>query len=213
MDFALVEQQLNDLPATFKRDGAPYTQVVDSLAALLDRYTNASDGSINQVADFSGAQFGWLDIWGLLFGLPRQANEADQLYGPRIQYEVMAGNGTPVGMAYWIRAVWRVSATIVEALPALGYSITFPASVTDTQIAEILASLSRVRPAGVPITSVSRLGTGLYVTTINFLGASRVTGAYITGGTTGLGFILYPATNNAEPILPDILLTDPVLNS
>ena len=213
MDFALVQQNLNDLPSTFLRDGTPFTQYMEALSAALTRDTSAVDQVLAQVANYKNAQFGWVDLWGLLFNTPRQSDEADENYLSRIQFETTFGNGTPVGMAYWVLAVWRIAVTIQESLPNVGYSITFPSTVTDAQIAQIVESLARVRPAGVPITGLNRpSGEGLYLTTINFLGAAKVTGAFLSETSTGVGLSLYPATNNAVPILPDYLLTDPTLN-
>ena len=213
MNFAQVQNILTDLPSTFLRPQAPFTQWLDSLTNGLTRYASAMDALSQQVAIFSQARFGWLDIWGLLFNVPRFSNEADQVYAARIQYIITAGGGTPVGIATWIYHVWGIEVTVTESLPTIGYSLLFPAETTDTQIADIVVSLARVRPAGVPIINISRVYGGLYLETINFLDlAPSVMGAYLAGQSSNAAGELSAGTNNAQPILPTLFLTDPTLN-
>lgn len=230
MDFQDVQQQLTDLPRTFLRQTVPFTQWLDSLTAMLTRDTGALDRLLEQIQSIANARFGWLDTWGLLFGIVRQSNEADQFYRARIIYEVNAGGGPAVAIAKWIKAVWRVDAQITETLGQVGYNVVFQTVITVPQAIQILQSLARVRPAGVPILSIfipgsvgpGGTGGGLFLDTINFLDlAPDVTGAYLVdvggggggGGATPIGnFGLSAATNSAQPILPDLLLTDPTLN-
>ena len=217
MNFSQVQNQLNDLPATFKRPGTPYTQIVNSETVGIYRGTAASNALISQVQNFNNAQYGWLDIWGLLFSTPRLTPstggaEADQNYRTRIAYTVRAGAGTPVAIASWILATWGITVTVTESLPTVGYTITFPATVTVQQISMILASIARIRPAGVPILGILQVGSGLFVQTINFVGGQRTTGAYLTGGTSVTSATIPATTNNFVPGLPDVLLNDPLLN-
>lgn len=212
MDFTAVQRQLNDLPATFRRPGVPYTQFVDSLTSELNRDTNALDGLVSQVTAFTQAQFGWLDIWGQLFGVPRLQSEADALYSQRISYTVLAGAGPPVAIAAWIQAVWHISVTVTESFPTIGYTVTFPSTVTSAQILQIVASLSRIRPAGVPIRAVNANSFGTFLNSIDFFNAPRVEGSYLLGTTPASGFGLGAATNNSIPTLPGLMLTDPILN-
>lgn len=211
MDFTTVENQLNDLPRTFKRPDQTYLQVVDSFALALYLFTQASDGTSQQL-QFPGAQYGWLDVWGLLFGIPRFSNEADQVYAARIAFQVLAGGGPAQQIVNWIQIVYRITVSVVENLPAVGYSIIFPGGVTTAQIQTILAALGYTRPAGVPITSVFSYGAGTILDTINFMNAPDVVGAYLTGGATAVPFSVPATTNNAVPLLPSLFLTDPSLN-
>jgi hypothetical protein len=176
------------------------------------RDTGASDSTIQQGTSFPNARFGWLDTWGLLFNVPRLNNEADSKYAVRILYTITAGAGTPVGIATWIYIVWGLTVTVQESPPAVGYNITFQQLLSGTQLLNVLQSLVRIRPAGIPFT-LSFPENGLYLNTINFLNSVNVTGAYLTdpNGTEVVG--LSAGTNNAEPVLPGIFLTDPVLNS
>jgi hypothetical protein len=215
VDFSLVEAQLNDLPTTFKREGAPYTQWVDAEAAELTRYTSTADEILAQVQNFNNARYGWLDFWGLLFGgIARMLGEADARYAQLISYTVTAGAGPGVAIAKWIQVVWGLTATVTENLPGIGYTISFAESLTDDQIAMVLGSLGRIRPAGVPITASSSTRVGTYLNTINFAGgAPSMTGAYFGGvvfaGVSGVA----ASTNNAVPLLPDLYLIDPALQA
>ena len=211
MDFPLVQAQLNDLPSTFKRQGNPYGQIIDALTAGLYLYTQAADSVLAQGTYFPGARFGWLDTWGLLVNVPRQANEADLRYAARILYTVTAGAGSPVGIALWIYKVWNLTVTITENLPDVGYTITFPGPVSSDLLLQILESLDRIRPAGVPFI-IGVPGEGLFANTINFFNAVNITGAYLTTTPSAPTASLSPATNNIEPSLPEIFLIDPVLN-
>jgi len=213
MNFAQVQQVLNDLPATFLRQGAPFTQLTDSLTDGEALYTQAADGILAQTG-FAIAGAGWLDLWGLLFGVPRESNEADSFYRSRIVFTVTSGNGTALGIQLWILIVWRVQVTVTENLPNLGYTVTFPATVTQAQIQQIMAALGRIRPAGVPITGVFALSGAAVLQTVNFLSAPRVTGAFMSSNSESapLGVSIPAATNNAQPLIPDLYLTDPTLN-
>ena len=210
MDFATVQKILLDLPRTFLRPGAPFTQLIDSFTAGAALYTNAADG-ISLQTDFTQVQGGWLDFWGLLFGVPRESYEADSSYRNRIVFTVTSGNGTVLGIQLWVLIVWKVIAQVTERSP-VGYNIVFPATVTLAQIEQIIASIAKVRPAGVPF-GVFQQGVGTFLQTINFLNAPRVTGAFLSGGSGAAQAITIPAaTNNAQPLIPDLYLTDPTLN-
>lgn len=210
MNFAQVQQILTDLPRTFLRQGPPFTQLIDSLTAGNALWTQAADGILAQT-NFGLAQGGWLDFWGLLFGVPRESFEADASYRNRIVFTVTSGNGTVLGIQLWVLIVWKVVAIVTERSP-VGYNIVFPATVTPAQIVQIVASIARVRPAGVPF-GIFQQGTGTFLQTINFLNAPRVTGAFLSGGSGAPQSLLIPAaTNNAQPLIPDLYLIDPTLN-
>ncbi len=226
MDYVTVLQRLDDLPRTFRRFDPSYIAWDNSLAAGLTLGTLGADGEVAQIEPWTIttsvtgvagqstistlAQFGWLDVWGLLFGIPRQINEADAHYVTRIAYTVKAGAGPPVAIARWIKIVWGLNATVQENFPGVGYSITLPGGLTQTQLVNIVLSLARIRPAGVPFSIVAG-GGGLYLDTINFMDTPDVTGGFLTDGSLaslGIG----PGTDNSVPLLPTTMLTDPTLN-
>lgn len=211
MDYTTVQAVLNDLPPTFKRRSANYNQLIDAFSFALTIFAQGCDGTTSQV-NFSNAQYGWLDVWGLLFGIPRFVDEATEIYAARIAFEVLAGAGPPRQIERWTEVVFHVEANVAENFPDVGYSITFPGSVTNAVITQILAGLAFVRPAGVPITGVFTMSGGTILETINFFNAPEVVGAYLTGGAGAVPVTLAASTNNAQPLLPGLFLTDPALN-
>lgn len=214
MELQTVQSQLTDLPRTFLRPNLTFTRWIAALTAGLSRYTESMDNTLDQVVLFDDAKFGWLDIWGLLFGVARLANESDVRYSPRIPYVVTAGGGPPVAICTWIKRVWNVETQIQETLgTGVGYTLQFLTPVTDAQAILILQSIARVRPAGVPFIVLDSAGNGIYLDTINFLDtAPDVTGAYLAETGVGAAPGVGATTNNAEPLLPDLLLIDPTLN-
>lgn len=211
MDNLQVLTQINNVPQPFKRGNTTFLQFVDSYRAAISRYTNSSDGILEQL-NFASAFGGWLDLWGLLLGLTRKNNESDAAYSIRITVTLTGGAGPVEAMLNWVQVAWGVTISITEyTSPACGYTITFPGTLTSVQINQILSGLTQIRPAGVPFdVQISNIGT--YLDTINFLDAGLVTGAYIGGGTTPFNPTLGAGTNNSPPLLPELLLTDPTLN-
>ena len=209
MDFAAVLAQLSDLPSTFTRSGAPYTQYIDSLSSPLALFTNGTDAVVKQLT-FGSTLNGWLDTWGLIFDLPRKNDEADSLYSARISETLLAWVGTVPALQVWIN-LFAPGGSIAEYASGVGYAITLPATLTPAQITAFFLTLSRIRPVGVPFT-VNQLAGGLYLSTLNFLGEGRMPGAYLYS-TVSLGPVFNVAsTNNAAPQLPDLYFVDPMLN-
>lgn len=210
MDLPAVLAQLNDLPDTFKRKDAWYTQFVDAVATGASQYTLGIDEVFNQVTAFNNALGGWLDTWGLLFGVPRLENEADSLYEARIGNTVLAWVGTIPAIQTWIN-LYAPGGTVTENIGTAGYTINMPPSMTALQTQQFLQSLARIRPAGVPF-NVQQTGSGLFLGTEEFLGDGRAVGNYLTAGTSTTVLTLGATTLSAQPILPGCWLTDPTLN-
>lgn len=210
MNFAMVQAQLNDLPNTFKRPGPPYTQLIDALSAALTRFTNGSDGVMSQTS-FLSAQYGWLDIWGLIANVLRRPNEADAVYQARILNTLIAPHATPVALFVWLLFIEGVTAVISENLPNVGYTITFPPTLLAAQLQQIILNLAYVRPAGMPFVAQQQTG-GTFLDTVDYTDLARATGEFLGGAATALTAPLPASTNNATPLLPSLLMTDPTLN-
>lgn len=210
MNFAAVQAQVNDLPASFTRQGAPYTQLVDALSGALSLWTGGTDGIASQVAAFSQAQGGWLDVWGLLFLVPRNQGEGDGPYSTRIQETVLAWVGTLPAMQAWF-LLFAPGGTVTENASGMGYMISLPATMAPSLVAAFLATLNRIRPVGVPFTVQQATG-GLYLGTEAFLGLGRVQGSYLVSPAAQSTLDLAALTNNAQPLIPDLLLIDPTVN-
>jgi len=211
VNFDEVMATLSDLPSTFTRSTAWYTQLIDSLAAALTFYTQNADATMDQVANFTNAWGSWLDVWGLLFGFPRLDGEPDITYSARIQNTLLAWVGTVPAIEAWL-ALYVTGTTVTENSPGSGYALTFPGSVTLAQIRTFLVSFNRIRPVGVPF-SMQQAGLGLYLGTDEFFGDGRVVGNYLTASSTPVGLNIAASTPNSAVVLPTLLLTDPSLNS
>lgn len=212
MDFEQIQNQINDLPQTFKRYDAPYTQWVDALTSALRIFGMAIDGLMDQVATFENAEDGWNDAWGALGNVVRRTNESDAVYHPRIQNTVLAEHVTPVAMLEWLEIIEMVlNPQLSENSPAVGYSITLPSTLSTSEILQIIRNLNVVRPAGVPFNVYIQTGA-LYLDTVNYFDAPRVTGAYLGNSNNAFPLGLSAGQNNATSILPDLLLVDPTIN-
>jgi hypothetical protein len=206
MDFLTVVSRLNDLPSTFKREGNPYAQIVDSLADGANRFTQAADATLQQVQNFSVALDGWLDVWGLLWGVPRLPDEANSIYSTRISRTVLAWVGTVPAIQAWIN-FYASGGSIRENLPNSGYVLTLPPTLSTAQVLAFLQSLSRIRPAGVPF-NVNQVGGGLFLGTVEYLSQGTVQGAYLTDGSSSTESIVGAVTPNSVPLLPTLYFSD-----
>lgn len=209
MDFPAVLSTLSDLPDTFKRQGAPYTQLIDSLASALSLYTLGSDATFDQVTDFANTLDDWIDIWGLLFGISRDQNEANSTYKTHIQSLLSAWVGTLPAVQAWMN-LFAPGGTVVENASG-GYVLSFSGATTLAQIQAFLRLFNRIRPDGVPF-QVQQAGLGLYLGTEEYTGDGRVVGNYLTSLSSSVPLTLSASTPNAVPLLPDILVTDPTIS-
>jgi hypothetical protein len=204
MDQPAVLAQLNDLPAPFRPAGNPYGQLVGALAAALALFTAGADATMAQVTAFGAALDGWIDVWGLLFGVPRSANEGNIPYAVRVAETVTAWVGTVPAIQVWLN-LFAPGGTVKENASGLGYVVTLPTGTTAAQASAFFTSLGRIRPAGVPF-SVTQGGTGLFLGTEAFLGKGTVAGAYLSPGLAVAGLNLAATTCSSQPLLPDLFL-------
>ncbi len=210
MDFPSVLATLDDLPDTFKRQGAPYTQLMDSLASSLALYTLGVDATMGQVASFSNAIDGWIDIWGLLFGIPRGQNQSNAAYKTAIQSILSAWVATVPAIQAWMN-LFAPGGTVVENNSGSGYVLQFSGATTLAQIQAFLTLFNRIRPVGVTF-SITQAGLGLYLGTEEFTGDGRVVGNYLTSLSTSVGLLLGPSTPNSVPLLATLIITDPTIS-
>ena len=212
MDPSLVLAQLLDLPSAFQRPGTVFTQIYNSLAAGEAGYSLASDGIGSQL-DMPGALGPWLSTWGLIFGIPRLPQESDLAYSVRVQNSLRSPVATPAAIQAWSRYFLNSAAvSVVENLPAgPGYSIQIPAGLAAQTTTNWLISLTRIRPAGIPF-NVQVQTSPLMLGTYSYIGSNGFAGAYLGFGTTVETLGISAETNNAEPLVPEVLLLDPSLN-
>lgn len=213
MQFSDVLAQRATLPSTFTRSGSPYNLLANSKAAALARFTGAVDGLINQIQSMSNAYGVWLDAWGKLWSIPRNTNEKDSDYLSRISAILLAGRGSPAAIELFILIAFGITVSVTEDFTACTWNLVFSAPPNNQQLANIAASLPYVRPAGVPVLSEESGKGGLYLGTVNYLGAPRTTGAYLETPQGAVDTTTQSAfTNNSTPLLPTLFLTDPFLN-
>jgi hypothetical protein len=210
MQFQDVKARLDDLPPTFKRLGPGYQAFDLAQTAALARYTGASDGILNQL-NFVQAVGPWLDAWGKLFGIPRNVNESDDTYQNRIVMTLLAGRCTPNAILIYLKTL-GITATLEEDFVNAAYHIQFTSPLTTAGFASLAQNLTAVRPAGVPFLPFQVLQGGLYVGTIDFLDAPKVTGAYLDSPLKSFTPTIALSTNNSVSLLPTLFLTDPTLN-
>jgi hypothetical protein len=211
MDAATVSYYLNDLPATFKRRGPNYDAWMASLGAGIASWTQAADAVMGQI-DFSTAQWGWLDTWGQLFGLPRLAQESDAQYRPRIQGLMQLRGGPPNAIRQFMVLLYNTQVSITEDFTDVKWLLKLTTPVLGTTFNALAASLGVVRPAGVPFTPFNIAAGGNYIGTVNFIGGCRVPGSWLNTATVPQNFSLSAGTPNSVPLLPVSYLMDPVLN-
>jgi hypothetical protein len=218
MDWNAVAAQLARVPATYKRSGTTFEWLSNSFTMSLLRYSSAADGISAQLV-FQNAIGTWLDVWGQLLNVRRKDNEADDDYRIRIQFLLgfppaslgaQGGKGTPISMENYITYIEGVGGRVAEAFPAPGYQI-YVGALTAAAYAQLLNDLKYVRPAGVPFEGFVSSG-GTYLDTVNYLGAPKITGAYLLNPFTPAAPPLSATTNNSAPLLPTTFLTDPTIN-
>lgn len=212
MQFSDVIAQLELLPATYLRPGAQFQQLMNAKAAALFRYTNAVDGLNSQVANFLQSYGVWLDCWGKLWGIPRNNGELDNAYLSRIQATLLSGRTTPVSIELFVQLGFGLSVTVQEDFSTCTWSLLFNIPPTTQQFSNIMASLPFVRPAGVPMTPPTTNAGGAYIGSVNYLGAPRITGAYLETPQNQTEVMQSAYTPNSIPLLPTTFLSDPTLN-
>ena len=214
MQYLDVLTQLNLLPATYLRPSTPFSYIQSARAAALYRYTSGSDGLVAEVQNFRDADGVWLDAWGKLFGVPRDPNEVDDAYMNRISAVLTAGRGTPVAIEIFVLVSLNVAATVIENLSSCSWELSLATALSTAAFQQLIANLKYVRPAGVPCVQVeSSQQGGMFLASVDFLNAPRVTGAYLkTPIQVANATQLVAYTNNAVPLLPTTFLTDPTLN-
>lgn len=211
MDTAAVLYYLNDLPPTFKRRGAGFAQMMASLGTGVSLGTEASDAVLAQIA-FDQAQWGWLDFWGQLFGIPRLFQEEDAVYRQRIQTLLLLRGATPVALETFINAVYAVNCTIKEDFTDTAWFLNLSSTIAGVNYDTLASALGTVRPAGVPYTPFQIAVGGCFISSVNFLGGARVPGSWINSSTIAQNFSLSAGTTNSAPLLPSAYLSDPMLN-
>lgn len=208
MLFSVIQERLGDLPASFLRSGDVFAAWQLSQALQLLEYCQGADGLVPQ-SYFGSADYGWLDVWGELFGIPRNNNEANSVYQARITSTLMSPVGTVYAIQAYSTAYFGSTVTVTENLPAAGYTISLPAAAMNRNT--YLINLQKIRPAGVPFSFVQSLES-FYFNTFSYFNGQYDGAFYYGGSNSTLSITIPEPIDNEQPLLPDILITDPILN-
>jgi hypothetical protein len=212
MQLSDVLERLESLPATFTRNGPNYGYLQSAIAAALSRYTTSQDDT-NAQESINVAGYRWLDCFGLLYGIPRFSGaESSVDYLARIEATLVSARGTPVAIEQYLALITGLGVSVEEDTAADNYSITLTGAVSAALLARVNSGIGFVRPAGVPFMLDVAVG-GLFMSTINYGGRGRVTGAYLINSSNTTKPNIAANTNSALPGLPTDYLTDPSLNS
>jgi hypothetical protein len=212
MDWNAVTAVLNSLPATYRRSGPTFAAWQNSLAAGITRGTGGVD-TVSAQTTFANSSGNWLNVWGRMLGVIRNASESDVAYKDRISETMLAWRGTVPGIESYVLEAMGIPATVTEKFPAVGWSLNLPPGMplSAAQLKALPGDLAFVRPAGVPYTA-KQINGGLFLKTGNFLGATRFQGSWLQPYSILGGLNIPSSTNNTVPTLPTTWLTDPTIN-
>lgn len=211
MNFVDVENQISDLPSTFKRFGPIFAGLIISLSAALARSTRVIDQVAAQT-NINTAKWGWLDAIGKLYGIPRNQYETDPQYKTRLLGTLTASHGTPTSITSFIKLALNLNTTITENFDLVSYTIDFTNPPSVQTLTQVAIAINWVRPAGVPFLPFFQIRGGLFLNTLNYFGTKRVTGSYLARPQSTIAINLSDHTNNPKPLLPTTYISDPYVS-
>ena len=210
MNFTDVQNQLDDLPLTFKRFGPIFAGLILSLTAAIARNTIPID-QLPPNLNLQTAKWGWLDAIGKLYGIQRNQYETDPQYRARLFGTLTANHGTPTSIVDFIKLALNINTSISENFTVASYQINFNNPPSLQTLKQVAIAINWVRPAGIPFLPLFQIKGGLFLNTLNYLGVKRVTGSYLARPAVSISVNLAPNTNNPKPLLPTTYLTDPYI--
>ncbi len=171
MDLYPQFRQITDLPSTFLRNDQVFKALMAAFSAALTLGTSANISLLTNT-NYQNTDDGWIDVWGDLAGISRRFQESDNSFQPRLPNMLLAARDSSVAIELWLQIIEGVIGTVAEKLPAWGYTVNLPATLTAAQIQQIINDLAYVRPAGMPFSITVSTG-GTYLDTVNYLGAAQ----------------------------------------
>ena len=210
MNFTDVQNQLDDLPLTFKRFGPIFAGLILSLTAAIARNTIPID-QLPPNLNLQTAKWGWLNAIGKLYGIQRNQYETDPQYRTRLFGTLTATHGTPDSIVNFIKLALNINSSITENFDLASYQINFTSPPSIQTLQQVAIAINWVRPAGIPFLPFFQIKGGLYLNTLNYLGVRQVTGSYLSRPSVSININLAPNTDNPKPLLPTTYLTDPYI--
>lgn len=171
MDLYPQFRQITDLPPTFLRNDQVFKQLMAAFSAALTLGTSANSSLLTNT-NYQNTDNGWIDVWGDLAGISRRFQESDNSFQPRLPNMLLAARDSAVAIELWLQIIEGVTGTVVEKLPAWGYTVNLPASLSNAQVQQIINDLAYVRPAGMPF-NVNISTGGTYLDTVNYFGPAQ----------------------------------------
>lgn len=212
MDFQQTEQILSNLPQPFSRFGPIFNAILLGFTIACARNNVAID-SINNNIYTNNAKWGWLDAFGQLYGILRNQYETDPQYRQRLIGTLTAPHGTPLAISQFIKLALGLNTTVTEDFLSPSYTINFVTPVSTNTLQNVANTILWVRPAGVPFLPLYQQSGGLYLSTMNFLRGTKVSGSYLSQPHTNLNITIPASTPNPICILPTTYFNDPFINT
>ena len=203
----LTEHVFSSLPPLFQAENSILQGEVISFQPFVDGVLGLS----NQI-NINTANYGWLSLWGGLFGIPRNPNESDSFYRQRILSTLQTSVGTLFSIATLGQTIFGQTITVTDQPGVLGYKIILPANATPTQISLFQDNLAKVRPVGVPFSLYQLIGKKNIDTTF-FVSGLENDAYYLNTSTVSLPLSISDYYINSTASFPVNLLTDPLLSS
>ena len=211
MDASLVKQQILDVPPPFVRSDATFTALINAQAFAESLYTIGSDASSGNLSVTSSSN-GYLSAWGEIFGITRAANESNAQFLNRLTGTLVNPVGTAASIIQFGQLILGQTIEVNTNPNGIGYTINIPSATSSDLIDRFIASLNRIRPAGVPFT-INLETEPLILETYAYAGSPSFAGAYLGYGTEPYTYTLSSSTPSATLLAPDNIVTDPLLNN
>ena len=147
MNFTDVQNQLDDLPLTFKRFGPIFAGLILSLTAAIARNTIPID-QLPPNLNLQTAKWGWLNAIGKLYGIQRTQYETDPQYRTRLFGTLTATHGTPDSIVNFIKLALNINSSITENFDLASYQINFTSPPSIQTLQQVAIAINWVRPQG-----------------------------------------------------------------
>lgn len=203
----LTEHIFSSLPPLFQAENS----ILQGEAISFQPFVDGVLGLSNQI-NINTANYGWLSLWGSLFGVPRNSNESDSFYRKRILSTLQTSVGTLFSIATLGQTIFGQTITVTDQAGVLGYKIILPANASPAQISAFQGSLAKVRPVGVPFSLYQVIGEKNIDTTF-FVSGLENDAYYLNTSTVSLPLNISDYNINSTASFPVDLLTDPLLSS
>lgn len=164
------------------------------------------------LADNTGtARWGWLDSFAKLYGLHRNLAEIDSQLRTRLFGTLTAPHGSATSISSFVQLALGLQVFVTENFVTPSYQLNFLIPPTTQTLQNVVDAIAWVRPAGVPFLPLFTIHGGLFLTSDNYFGGTKVSGSYLARSQVAVQINIAPNTNNPKNYLPTTYLTDPYI--